>query len=197
MAATTVAAVLLAACGDDGGGTSAGGTTKSAPSSTTTAAPVTSSTTADTLPLATPDGLPRTPSTLPIAAASVGEVLPDGTVFGYITTLVAGHNEIVGEFDLAELLTGEAAEQAAAAKGEEVTDDYVIRNDSTKLRTITVSPTAVVYDVRYDDDRCCDPTRVDVVDFVAERDRAHEDRTAVFLTTEHGIVTRIQEQFFP
>lgn len=46
------------------------------------------------------------------------------------------------EIDYADFLTGDEAERAAAEAGDEVNNDYYIRNVNTKLRTFSVSPGA-------------------------------------------------------
>jgi hypothetical protein len=179
---------LLAACGDDAGSAkgpdSGSSTSPSSSSSTSVPRAVTSSTG------------PLSIVTIPIGAASAGATLPDGTVFGYITTLQVNDTTVTGEFDLAELLTGDAAVAAAQADGQVADNDYYIRNNSKKLRAITVDPDAAVLDIDYQND-CCEPKPTDIATFVADRDAAHETRTAVYLTTTDGAVTRVAEQFFP
>jgi hypothetical protein len=190
-AVAVVALTLLTACGSDDETASGpeSGSSTAPPSTSTTTAPGATSTTVDRRD-------PSTVETTPIDIASKGDVLPDGTVFGYITELIAGHNEIVGKFDLAELLTGEAAQKAAAAAGTEAYDDYFIRNTSKKLRDIKVDPTVVVEDVAYGDD-CCELRSVDIAQWVADREANHETSTSVFITISGGEVTAIREQFFP
>lgn len=48
------------------------------------------------------------------------------------------------KIDYADFLTGREAEDAAAAVGQTVDNDYFIRNQSGKVRTFSVSPTAVI-----------------------------------------------------
>jgi hypothetical protein len=180
--------VLLAACGDDA--KTATGPDAGSSSTTSTPSSSTSSTEARTTTAPSSDG------TIPIDEASKGDTLPDGKVFGYITTLQVNDTTVTGEFDLAELLTGDAAVAAAQADGQEADNDYYIRNNNKKERAITVDPDAEVLDIDYQDS-CCDPFVTNIAAFVADRDDASEVRTPVYLTTTDGIVTRVEEVFFP
>lgn len=186
--ATAVAtALVLAACGSDDGNSTIEAdpddstTTTVAPSSTTTAVGDAS------------DGLD--PFATATSLVNVPIELPDGSYFGFITTLIAGPNVVSGQFDLAELLTGDAARAAAAEAGGEESDDYFIKNENEQLRPILLSPDATVRDVDYDD--CCDAKDTTPAQFVADRDDTGEERTAVALRVEDGQVTEIVEIYFP
>jgi hypothetical protein len=170
--AVGLAVVSLVACGDD-----------DEPDSTTT---TTSSTTTTSLAGAGS-------STTVVNEAD--DRLEDGVHFGYLTSLTAGHDEIVGEFDLAELLTGKAAADAQAQAGVEEPLDFYVRNVNPKLSAILVDPEAQVLDV--DDDDCCEPKSTTPAKFAADREQRHEERTAVKLTVVNGTVTRIEEIYFP
>lgn len=178
-----VVVALLAACGD------------SEPSASPDLGSSSSSTTSSTIGATSSTTAPSGHTTIPIDEASKGDTLPDGTVFGYITTLQVNDTTVTGEFDLAELLTGDAAVTAATADGQEADNDYYIRNNSQKVRAITVDPDAEVLDIDYDS--CCDPFVTNIAAFVADRDDANEVRTPVYLTTTDGVVTRVEEVFFP
>ncbi len=54
------------------------------------------------------------------------------------------------QIDYADFLTGQEAQQAAAEVGEEVTNDYFIRNKSAALRSFVVAPTATIKVARTD-----------------------------------------------
>src|SRR5690606_30167182 len=165
--------VALGACSGDDDEPAADG------SSTTTAAAPDDGTTVTTSDprIGDPDPPPETATSL----GTVPDELPDGTYFGYLTTLVAGDDGIVGQFDLAELLTGEAAEAAAEAAGELPLDFYV-KNENPKLRRVVVDPDAVVRDIDYT--ACCVAQATTVERFIADRDANDERRTAVALTVE-------------
>src|SRR5690349_7979945 len=94
----------LAACGGDDGSKASDKTTTTVGSTTSTEA-------------ATSSTAPPVTDEPNIGHETDGDRLLDGKHFGYITTLIAGHNEIDGEFDLAELYTGQAAVDKALADG--------------------------------------------------------------------------------
>lgn len=145
---------------------------------------------------------PRTTTTEPTGATGTIEAVPDGLEpglhFGYLRTIVAGHNEIVGTFDPAELLTGAEAEAAAEAAGEEPLDFFIRNTDDGEQVPILVDPEADVLDVRYGSDECCTPVATTPAQFVADREAAGEEQTIVRLTVvAGGLVTRIEEVYFP
>ncbi len=170
LVAVCAVVVLVAGCGDDDTADTGSPEVSSAGDSTTTEAPSTT-------------------------GEATGDELADGVHFGYITTLIAGHNEISGQFDVAELLTGEAALEASREAGFDEPTDYYISNVNPRLRPILVDPEAEVLDVDFDD--CCEAKPSDIQQFVIDRDADEEERTAVHLTVEDGVVTRIEEQYFP
>jgi hypothetical protein len=129
--------------------------------------------------------------------------LEDGRHFGYIDSIDPDASQI--RFDLAYLLTGDEANQAAAERGKEtpVPNDYFIVNDNPKLRTLPVAA-AVVLDL-VDWKECCekrfagDPARFET-NFTAESPPSGRYRgrfSAYWLTVEDGLVTRIEEQYLP
>lgn len=182
LALAAVVALGAAACGGDDA-TDAAATTTSAEvdadggAGTTTTTAGAGSTT--TVPTATSLG-------------AVPDELPDGRWFGYITSVTPAMDGTTAEFDLAELLTGAAAAEAAEAAGEEPLDFY-LKNDNPKLRTVTIAPDAEVRDI--DPADCCEPKDVTVADFAAAR--ADGERTPVAITVEDGTVTALEEIYFP
>ncbi len=167
-----VAAVALSAgCGSDD--------PEVASTSSTTDAPTTTASTTTLAPTST------------TAVEPVGDVLPDGTHFGYLTELNINDTTATGLFDLAQLFTGDDAVAAAAEDGVELDTDYYIRNVNPKLRAIEVDPRAEVSDIDYD--ACCEPQSTNIADFAA----GLEPPTPVKLTVEDGIVTVVEELYFP
>jgi hypothetical protein len=69
------------------------------------------------------------------------------TDFGYVRSIktVAGVTHI--SFDRAQLLTGKKAIAYSISKGmgDEVPNDYIVVNDSKKLRDLVLSPSAAIY----------------------------------------------------
>jgi hypothetical protein len=95
-------------------------------------------------PTATPATAPSSPKHSLIASTSAlpGPELEDGRHFGYLESIDLETPVSTVVFDLAYLLTGEEANQAAAENGypTPVDNDYYIVNDNPRLRTLLVSP---------------------------------------------------------
>jgi hypothetical protein len=179
-------AVLLTACRGDGSATGATGPTN-APTGVTTG---------DT----GATGATGTPSP-PVEAE-----LEDGRHFGFIETVDPDARTTV--FDLAYFLMGEEANEAAAEHGDEVPvpNDYYIVNDNPKLRTLDIADDAEL--VLLDWNRCCDETFAGELDAFA---RAFDEGSSIkaggfvyqgplspyWLTVQHGVVVRIEEQYLP
>jgi hypothetical protein len=83
---------------------------------------------------------PTTPATGATATASAAEVKQITKIAGINSTSKPKKIEL----DYVQLLTGPAAETAAAAHGDEVTNDYYVVNDSKKIKTFPVSKSVVV-----------------------------------------------------
>ena len=189
--AAALLTVGLGACSDDDG--------YAATTTTTTASPIDGSTST------TDDAGPKPPEYYsPVDhsddGGTDGDVLLDGRHFGWITTLIAGHDEIVGELDLAEVYFGDEAAEAVEEDGPDALEsgaDFYIRNLNPKVRAIQVDPEARVYDVEYGSDGCCEPVAKSPAQFVADRDANAEERTPVNLTIADGTVTEISEVYFP
>jgi hypothetical protein len=105
-------------------------------------------------------------------------------------------------FDLAFLLTGKDAEEAAAEAGEEVPvpNEYFIVNDNPKLRTLPVADGARV--LVYDWLACCDDyTPITVEEFdgyiATPTDQFHGTLSPYWLRVEGGQVVKIEEQYLP
>lgn len=175
----------LTACGDDDTAT----TTTTGDSSTTTSDEATTTTADDTTttvasgePLGAappshddgPDGSGCTPGEGP---------LPDGWWYG---TLSAPPG--VGlDFDLACYYTGTAAEAEAAARGDEVTNDYYVVNENPAKRSIDIAAGATASCVEMG-------AGVQMVDCAPE-DVAGD--WAVWIRVVDGEVDRLLEQYAP
>lgn len=184
-------AVLGAAC------RSGGPPPISEPSRPVATSPPASPTTPASSPSPTPS--PTTAS----ASPSPSPTLEDGRHFGYIRSVDAEARTL--RFDLAEFLTGEAANQAAAEHGDEVPvpNDVYIVNDNPRLRTLPISPRLEVWVI--DPKRCCDLTRGDVqlfLDAFATRhhpwDAPYQGRRAPYwITVRDGVIVEIEMQYLP
>jgi hypothetical protein len=110
--------------------------------------------------------------------------------FGYITALDAEDLKLT--FDAAQLLTGEAAAQAAAAEGSEESD-FWIRNSSKATRTLALAEDATL----------CIASPDDVVHnrkvALADLNQALGDGEpmAVWIDMRDATVVRVQQQYFP
>ncbi|HEY7469236.1 MAG TPA: hypothetical protein VIC07_06880 [Acidimicrobiia bacterium] len=139
----------MAACASEAGGSS---TTIAEQASTTSPATTTSSPPASTTSTAgvttTFGGTATTTAENPDGAEGSGcapgsdTSLPDGRWYGYVIS----STETTIDFDLACWFSGEAAIDAAAEDGEESPppNDYYVRNENDRTRTIDVPPETVV-----------------------------------------------------
>lgn len=138
-------------------------------------------------------------------SASPSPALDDGRHFGYIQSvqLTAQPQFIV--FDLAFLLTGDEANQAAADRGMEtpVPNDYFIVNDNPRLRELPAAPGLRI--LLLDWTNCCDTMfRADPQLFQESFDRKKYPPgnykgkfSGYWLTVRGGAVTKVEEQYFP
>jgi hypothetical protein len=144
-------------------------------------------------------------TTSAVAAAPVpsSPTLEDGRHFGFIKRVDFGTSTVI--FDLAYLLNGEKANQAAAARGYEtpVANDYFIVNDNPKLRRLRLAPDVQI--LLLDWSRCCSTF------FSADRERFQASFRnkhftsgnyqgkygSYWLTVQDGAVVKIQNRFQP
>ena len=115
---------------------------------TTTTAPTATTTSDDPYVIEDPEFYPLSP--LPGSDGAGGSgcapgagSLPDGVWFGYV--LAKTPTEI--EFDLACFYFGDIAYTEGAADGEEVNNDYYVRNANPTLRTIPIDASASVWEI--------------------------------------------------
>jgi hypothetical protein len=105
-------------------------------------------------------------------------------------------------FDLAYLLTGKDAAQAAQEAGQElpVPNDYFIVNDNPKLRTVPVADGAKI--MVYDWSTCCDAyTSISYDEFAryiaSPTDDFHGTLSPYWLRVQGGQIVKIEEQYLP
>lgn len=193
--ALLAATAMLVSCSGDGAGettttsadpqtttsTNEPPTTTTSPATTTTTPPA-STTTTDGDPLA-PEGSGCTPETA---------VLPDGEWYGGVRSF----DEQGISFDLACLLTGEAAEAAATEDGEESPppNDYYVRNESDEVRVLAVRPdTPVTWYPSGDPNDEVKGTYTEWTEFLSTQ----ESYLGIWVTIESGAVTEIAEWWVP
>jgi hypothetical protein len=128
--------------------------------------------------------------------------------FGYIRSVDSSIEPATLEFDEAEWLSGEAAQQAAEADGaiqpgDPVPNDYYVRNDDKSTRRLEIAPDAAVTAIRCQ--LCRDGEPGNLADFLAsfsKRGQSYNDdyrgaESQYWLTIEDGRVLAIDEQYRP
>jgi hypothetical protein len=157
--------------------------------------------------IASPDSTPSmtaSPSEPPASASespSSAPALEDGRYFVFVKKLHGTPPDATMTFDLAYLLTGDAANQAAADHGDEtpVPNDYYIVNDNPRLRTMPVSPTVQIDPIDWTN--CCEPTSVPYADWAASlthpTDALLGTQVPYWITVTDGQIVTIEEQYLP
>ncbi len=125
--------------------------------------------------------------------------------FSYIKKVDTSGSAPVITADYAQMLSGKAAANAAAAHGDESPppNDYYIVNDSTLLRKLKVK-TGLTVTVTTNDDGTADPTG-HVITFAKwasyyaapDADNASLRESPYWITLKDGVVTHIAEQYLP
>lgn len=143
------------------------------------------------------------PTAGPTGEPSTSPVLEDGRYFGYIRSVDVDAGTL--RFDLAYLLTGDAANEAAAEHGDPtpVPNDYYIVNDNPRLRTLPISPDLEVWVIDWT--RCCDLVRGEAQPFLEAFSTRHHAWDALYqgrqapywITLEGGAVAKVEVQYFP
>lgn len=142
---------------------------------------------------------------------TTGVPVADGRHFGYIRDIDTPSDPARIRFDIAEFLTGDAANEAALADGiislgDTVPNDYYVRNLSPDLTWIPIGEDVVV--TRVSCERGCQGNVPgDLVPFaqsfgfgVSEPDLSKEYRGALsqyWVTVRDGAVVAIDEQYVP
>lgn len=160
LAVAAFAAAALVGCGSDGGSDDASGDTTVVDSSTTEAAPTTDGAAGDTEPDTEPEAPASTTEAAPAETTTTEssegrdtetselDNLSDGVHVGYVAGVengvVEGQAVQVILFDQVEVLTGQAAIDAAAEDGETLDTDYYVRDPDASLVSVAVAPDASV-----------------------------------------------------
>lgn len=203
--------VLSVACGDDGPDESTASTTARERATTTTTVPSTTSTTPATAapPTTAAPGststAPASPTTTVVAppvTAAPSDPMPDGRSFGFVTGVDTTTRSIT--IDVAELLTGDDAVVAAVADGAvppdatSVDNDYYIRNRNPLLRIAPVAPNAVVRTLKSMGSPDMHETSLGQLGTnVSTYNSFGQPGVPVWATVSGGVVTRVDEVFFP
>jgi hypothetical protein len=127
--------------------------------------------------------------------------LEDGRHFVFVKRLHGTPPNAEMTFDLAYFLTGDAANQAAAANGDEtpVPNDYYIVNDNPLLRTMPIAPSVEIDAIDWT--HCCDPTSVSYADWAASiehpTEALHGTESGWWITIVDERIVKIEEQYTP
>jgi hypothetical protein len=131
--------------------------------------------------------------------------LEDGEHFGFVEEVDASGGTLV--LDLAYFLTGEAANEAAAERGDEVPvpNDYYIVNDNPRLRTLTLADDVELSlldwsnccDERFDGDLETFARAIDEGMLEADDGVYNGTFSPYWLTVENREIVRIEEQYLP
>jgi hypothetical protein len=130
------------------------------------------------------------------ASVSPAPELQGGRHFGLIKSVDLQTSPGTIVFDPADQLTGEEANRAAAAHGDEVpvpNDVYRVNDDRT-VHTLALSPDVELRLINWDD--CCDTITTDPEAFKASF-RGSDNYWGFWVTLEHGVVVKIEEQYHP
>ena len=156
----------------------------------------------------------RTSSPLPPPPPPPGDVVPRPPVapgikappstrltgtdeFGRLVAVRGTADGLEVDVDRVDMLGGAEAEAAAAARGQDVSNDYFLVNDNPRLRTYRVSPEAVVWGSIMLH-RTVEAARVPLHDLLAFVRAAPEDDLTLFhLDVEDGVVVGVEEQYRP
>lgn len=150
-----------------------------------------------------------TPSGQPSAGPTVSPAIEDGRHFGWVRSVDLGGATL--EFDRAEFLTGDEANEAAeedgvVSPGEGVPNDYYIRNPDTSTVTIRlglapgIEPELVVVDWG----NCCESTSGELEPWAESFDDPEYDGGAYrgdgspyWVTVVGRAVVKVEEQYLP
>ena len=122
--------------------------------------------------------------------------LQDGPQFGLIKSVELQSSPGTIVFDPADQLTGEEADRAAAAHGDEVpvaNDSYKVNDDPT-VHTLALSPDVEIRLINWD--QCCDTVTADPEGFKASF-RGSDNYWGFWVKLEDGVVVKIEEQYHP
>jgi hypothetical protein len=148
---------------------------------------------------------PTEPSPSATPTEPTGEELPDGTYFVQLSDLQGGEEgPLLVVYDLASFLTGEQADQEAAARGMEtpVPNGYFIVNDNPKLRT---TPLSDAFSVKYipEGSGVSTPVKAHRSQFLGwlsgsiQTDFPPKDTSWWWITIDNGEITTITQQYLP
>ncbi|HEX8004054.1 MAG TPA: hypothetical protein VF519_15300 [Mycobacteriales bacterium] len=144
---------------------------------------------------------PSTPAVSPTVARPAATPLPtdlkDGRHYAYLKSLDT--KKLTLTLDVIQFLTGEEAEKAAQEDGEEAYD-YYIRNQNTRLRTLTVAANVrVVVNTLTAEETgsSTKDTEITLAKLASYFAKGEAQRRVFYVTLSGARVVRINEQYLP
>lgn len=142
-----------------------------------------------------PDASATPPTTTPTSTEPPGDRFADGEHFAFVTGFRDDAGTTIVEMDVAEFLTGDAADTAAAEDGvvqpgEPIENDFYIRNPVSDSVALPVPAGAVVLVV--DCSGGCETVAGDLATL-----RAQATPIPLWVTIEGGVVTEVEQQYLP
>jgi len=130
------------------------------------------------------------------ASSSPAPELQDGRQFGLIKSVELQTSPGTIVFDPADQLTGEEANRAAAAHGDEVpvSNDVYKVNDDPTVHALALSRDVEIRLINWDN--CCDTVTADLEGFKASF-RGSDNYWGFWVTLDQGVVVKIEEQYHP
>jgi hypothetical protein len=116
--------------------------------------------------------------------------------FGLVRAIRQQHGALLFDVDRVNMLSGDEAAAAAAAQGEDVSNDYFLVNASARVRQYQLSPSAVVWG-SLGLTGTGDATRVSIDAWSRFVERQPGRETLFHFDVEHGVVVGIEEQYRP
>jgi len=156
-------------------------------------------------PTASTSPSPTEPAPSATPTEPTGEALPDGRYFVRLSDLQGGEEgPLVVVYDLASFLTGELANQEAAARGMEtpVPNGYFIVNDNPKLRRTPLSDSVSVKYIP-EGSGASTPIRAHRSQFLGwlsgsiQTDFSPKDTSWWWIAIDKGEITTITQQYLP
>ena len=160
---------------------------------------------------ATASSVPSVGTSTPLSPSRPTHDLADGRHFGFLKGIDETQRALI--FDLAEFFSGEAAtragrEDGAIDEGDTASNDYYIRNQNPRLRVLGYSPSVTVTA----GSGCERDSTVEVCTYMAydfpsllnrlrnpdaPMNGVNEEGLRVWLTVADGVVTHIENPYFP
>jgi hypothetical protein len=158
-------------------------------------------------PEATPSPSPtpssRTSTFVSVVTATPRPVVPstdlaDGTTYAYVKSLDTTRATVT--VDVVQFLTGKAAEKAAHDDGKEAFNDYYVRNQSTRLRTLGYAPSVKVVVNTLTAGETGSSTKDTAITLARLQGflaKGEAQRRLFYVVLKNGVVTSIHEQYLP